>query len=117
MKRTTLIGRNRPALKTAKSSIAEDSGSNGNGNGNGNGTHVATLPAVAERLEGQPPIMEFLAAPKAKDPQLSKTMLYTVLVALKKGDFTARLPLDLSDMDGKIADAFNEVVELNQRMA
>ena len=44
-------------------------------------------------------------------------MLLHALLALKKGDFTARLPLDLEGMDGKIADAFNNVVELNQRMA
>ena len=28
-----------------------------------------------------------------------------------------RLPVDLEGMDGKIADAFNDVIELNQRMA
>jgi len=47
---------------------------------------------------------------------LDKIQLLKALTALKKGDFTTRLPLEWTDIDGKIADAFNEVVELNQRM-
>src|SRR5260370_36977703 len=39
------------------------------------------------------------------------------LVGLKKGDFSARMSSDLMGIDGKIADCFNEVSELNQRMA
>ena len=46
----------------------------------------------------------------------SKAIL-TALVALKKGDFTARLPLDWIGVAGKVADTFNEVIELNERMA
>ena len=38
-------------------------------------------------------------------------------MAFKKGDFSVRLPVDLEGMDGKIADAFNDVIELNQRMS
>src|SRR6516165_633523 len=45
------------------------------------------------------------------------TALLTALTALKKGDFTVRLPLDWTGLAGKVADTFNEVVELNQRMA
>jgi HAMP domain-containing protein/signal transduction histidine kinase/CheY-like chemotaxis protein len=70
-----------------------------------------------EALTGQPSIMELLGAQKPGTDQLSKKILLTALIALKKGDFTARLPVDLPGMDGKIADAFNEVVELNQHMA
>ncbi|HEY8579650.1 MAG TPA: hypothetical protein VIL72_07180, partial [Beijerinckiaceae bacterium] len=33
------------------------------------------------------------------------------------GDFTVRLPNDVSGVDGKIADAFNEIVAANARMA
>jgi HAMP domain-containing protein/signal transduction histidine kinase/DNA-binding response OmpR family regulator len=39
------------------------------------------------------------------------------LVALKKGNFSVRMPSHLIGIDGKIADCFNEVSELNQRMA
>src|SRR6202034_2790167 len=37
--------------------------------------------------------------------------------ALKKGDFSVRLPLGWNGNAGKIADAFNDVVERNQKMA
>ncbi len=48
---------------------------------------------------------------------LEKSQLLAALLAFKKGDFSVRLPLNCSGIDGKIADAFNDVVELNQRMA
>src|SRR5690348_7123414 len=43
--------------------------------------------------------------------------LLNALAALKSGDFSVRLPLDWAGITGKIADTFNEVVALNQRMA
>ena len=43
--------------------------------------------------------------------------LLTALIALKKGDFSIRLPVEWTGVAGKVADTFNEVVELNQRMA
>src|SRR5262245_56397883 len=39
------------------------------------------------------------------------------LMALKKGRRGARLPLDWTGVAGKVADAFNDVVELNEKMA
>ena len=38
------------------------------------------------------------------------------LLALHRGDFSVRLPVEWTGIDGKIADAFNAVTELNQRM-
>ena len=46
-------------------------------------------------------------------PQLEKKLLLRALRAFRKGDFTARLPLDLTGIDGEIAEAFNDVVELS----
>jgi HAMP domain-containing protein/signal transduction histidine kinase/CheY-like chemotaxis protein len=43
--------------------------------------------------------------------------LLDALMNLKKGDFSVRLPQDWTGVAGKVADTFNEVVELNQRMA
>src|SRR6516164_2319797 len=43
--------------------------------------------------------------------------LLKALAALKSGDFSVRLPLDWVGIPGKMADAFNVVVALNQRMA
>src|SRR5205814_8361384 len=47
------------------------------------------------------------------DPRL----LLRVLTAFKRGDFAARLPDDWTGLGGKIADALNDVIDLNQRMA
>src|SRR6185503_5032170 len=43
--------------------------------------------------------------------------LLTVLKAVRKGDFSARLPENWTGLPGKVADTFNEVVEMNERMA
>src|SRR5580693_6293631 len=45
------------------------------------------------------------------------TDLLSALVSLRRGDFTVRLPEAWIGVAGKVADTFNEVVELNQRMA
>ncbi len=42
---------------------------------------------------------------------LERDALLAALLALKKGDFSARLPVDCTGIDGKIADNFNEVME------
>ncbi len=44
---------------------------------------------------------------------LQRCDILKALRAFKRGDFSVRLPGDLSDMDGEIANAFNEVVEMN----
>ncbi|MDP9152474.1 MAG: HAMP domain-containing protein, partial [Myxococcota bacterium] len=48
---------------------------------------------------------------------LEKRTLLAVLTALRKGDFSVRLPIHLDGLDGKIADAFNDVVDLSQKFA
>src|SRR5262245_4778773 len=37
--------------------------------------------------------------------------------ALRGGDFTVRLPSDMTGLQGKIADAFNEVLAVSERRA
>jgi HAMP domain-containing protein/signal transduction histidine kinase/DNA-binding response OmpR family regulator len=44
-------------------------------------------------------------------------MLLSALIALKKGETGVRLPVEWTGVAGKVADAFNDVVELNERMA
>ncbi len=44
------------------------------------------------------------------DGENFKRQLLGALTAVKSGDFTVRLPADLTDIDGKIADTFNDVV-------
>jgi len=77
-----------------------DQASNGKPkDGNQNTTAVAVAPSGAESGEG-----------------LDKRQLFAALSALKQGDFSVRLPADLSGLDRSIAEAFNDVVELNQKM-
>jgi signal transduction histidine kinase/CheY-like chemotaxis protein/HAMP domain-containing protein len=47
---------------------------------------------------------------------LDKRALLAALAAFKRGDFSVRLPLELTGLDGKIADTFNELVDLNARL-
>jgi methyl-accepting chemotaxis protein len=96
-------------------------------NGHRNGGAASRAAAKdAEVLMDQPPISEILRAGGARSDglrsvrdgkELDKTTVLTALVAFRKGDFSARLPIDLEGMDGKIADAFNDVIEMNQRMS
>src|SRR3954454_21949064 len=44
-------------------------------------------------------------------------LILNTLAAVKKGDFTVRMPLDQTGLAGKVADALNEVIELNEQMA
>src|SRR5437879_9194886 len=49
--------------------------------------------------------------------RLDDQKLLEVLTALRKGNFAPRLPTKWTGIAGKIADAVNEVMETNQRMA
>src|ERR1041384_6519717 len=44
-------------------------------------------------------------------------LLLRVLSDFKRGDFTTRLPSEQTGLTGKIYDALNEVIDLNERMA
>jgi HAMP domain-containing protein/signal transduction histidine kinase/DNA-binding response OmpR family regulator len=48
---------------------------------------------------------------------LDLSELLKTLAAVKKGDFSVRLPLDHTGVAGKIADTLNDIIDLNQRMA
>jgi HAMP domain-containing protein/signal transduction histidine kinase/DNA-binding response OmpR family regulator len=47
---------------------------------------------------------------------LDLKQLLSVLTSVKKGDFTARMPLDQTGLAGKIADALNEIIERNEKL-
>src|SRR5437588_10834358 len=59
--------------------------------------------------------MQTLAEPVVNGSEM--TALLTALTALKKGQPGVRLPVEWTGVAGKVADAFNDVVELNERMA
>ena len=65
-------------------------------NGNGNGDTAVEPPAPPQHLDAG--------------------LLLSSLLALKKGDFTVRLPVDRTGVAGKIYDALNDVIDLNDQL-
>ena len=47
---------------------------------------------------------------------IDRRQLVSALRALRRGDFTVRLPEEVDGVDGEIASLFNEVVSLNEEM-
>ncbi len=54
---------------------------------------------------------------RSKLPEMQMTALLSALTALKRGDSSVRLPTDWSGLAGKVAETFNDVIELNERTA
>src|SRR5215469_15837396 len=52
-----------------------------------------------------------------RDELLDMHVLLHGLQAMRKGDFSVRLPSNLVGLSGKVADTFNEIVTANERMA
>jgi CheY-like chemotaxis protein/signal transduction histidine kinase/HAMP domain-containing protein len=48
--------------------------------------------------------------------QLDARLLLQTLMALKKGDFSARMPSDLTGVAGKVADTLNDIIETKEKM-
>ncbi|WP_442946047.1 HAMP domain-containing protein [Noviherbaspirillum sp. Root189] len=48
--------------------------------------------------------------------ELDAKLLLGVLTALKKGDFSIRMPSDLTGLAGKIADILNDIMETNEQL-
>ncbi|HBB33883.1 MAG TPA: hybrid sensor histidine kinase/response regulator [Cyanobacteria bacterium UBA9273] len=48
---------------------------------------------------------------------LDLKQLLKTLAAVKKGDFSVRMPIDRTGIAGKIADTLNDIIELNERTA
>jgi HAMP domain-containing protein len=70
--------------------------------------------AVAARRRARP------GPAKAEPTQIAAADARTLLAALtglKQGDSSVRLPLEWTGVHGKLAETFNEVVEMNERMA
>ena len=53
----------------------------------------------------------------AESQLLDMRLLLRALQAVRDGDFSVRLPSDMTGLAGKIADTFNEIVLSNQQMA
>jgi len=48
---------------------------------------------------------------------LDQKRLLRVLSDYKRGDFSVRMPADLTGLPGKICDALNDTIERNQKLA
>src|SRR5689334_13429558 len=48
--------------------------------------------------------------------QLDTRQLLRVLTAIKKGDFSARMPDDQIGVAGKVADTLNDIIDMNRRL-
>src|SRR5207302_8494045 len=49
--------------------------------------------------------------------QFELKQLLNALIAFKHGSFSVRLPVDWTGLAGKVADTFNEVIAINERMS
>ncbi|WP_029916367.1 HAMP domain-containing protein [Caulobacter sp. UNC358MFTsu5.1] len=57
------------------------------------------------------------AQSKAQQRGLDNHQLLAALRAFRRGDFSVRLPTDLSGLDGELAEAFNDAVNLNDQIS
>src|SRR5437867_6432769 len=94
---------------------------NGPKEGNGaklqNAAGLSSSPPSAElRRTGAQRPASSIQYPVTGDADLPRQLL-SVLLAYKAGDFSVRLPAHWTGVPGKIADAFNEIVEFNQRLS
>src|SRR5918999_1980650 len=48
---------------------------------------------------------------------LDHQIMFNALDAVRRGDFSVRLPLNWEGLDGKIADAFNDIVSMEEKLA
>jgi hypothetical protein len=53
----------------------------------------------------------------SSDPDHFSRALLTAMLSFKEGDFSARMPSDLTGVNGKIADAFNDIALVSERRA
>ncbi|HEX4097455.1 MAG TPA: HAMP domain-containing protein, partial [Caulobacteraceae bacterium] len=75
---------------------------------------AAALKSSSPKTAKPPPAKAARAA--GVRPTLDDGQLLAALRAFRRGDFSVRLPRHLTGVDGEIAEAFNDVVELNDRM-
>ena len=73
----------------------------------------ATAPASEPRTAGKKARTNGSKPPAAYTPEGSQRQLLSALRSIVKGDFSVRLPTAQPGIDGDIAEAFNDVVNLN----
>src|SRR5215467_5658112 len=58
-----------------------------------------------------------MATQMAPVDSLDTRQLLRTLMAVKKGDFSVRMPVEKTGIAGKVSDALNDIIEMNERMA
>src|SRR5437868_12762939 len=76
----------------------------------------ATEPAPPKQ-KPPPPAPAAANGSRLGGDRLDEKQLLSALTAFKRGDFSVRLPDDWTGLGGKIADTFNDVIGMNQRLA
>src|ERR1700704_1228925 len=79
--------------------------------------NTAPRPKAAETLSPAPRPKAAGNGSRLNGDRLDEKQLLSALTAFKRGDFSVRLPDDWTGLGGKIADTFNDVIAMNQRLA
>src|SRR6266850_7078154 len=107
--------------KSQGSRVRKPDGSRtGNGHGNGEGQKPIAPPpplSMPEKRMPRPELSSDMLGGLLTSEAKYKKDLLGALTALKKGDFSVRLPVDWPGLEGKIADTFNDVIGITDRLA
>jgi HAMP domain-containing protein/CheY-like chemotaxis protein/signal transduction histidine kinase len=76
----------------------------------------SSYPGASAKRAGQLPSRDNARKANGSDGDFEVNLLQAML-AFRSGDFSTRLPIGLTGVAGKIADAFNEVVAMSERRA
>src|SRR5689334_20598290 len=90
-------------------------GNSGQTRGPGKLANQPTFSVTGPLVKGGPIVKGM--QPAFNGEAIDKRLLLRVLSDFKKGNFSVRMPDELTGIDGKIADALNDIIELNGRMA
>jgi len=60
--------------------------------------------------------MSAVQTPKKRRPKAQTNVLLKTLIAFKRGNFSIRMPVDQTHIEGKVADVLNDILDLNQKM-
>src|SRR5213595_3858867 len=73
--------------------------------------------AATPKQKPPPPAPSTANGSRRGGDRLDERQLLSALAGFKRGDFSVRLPDDWTGTAGKIADCFNDVIGMNQRLA
>jgi len=76
-----------------------------------------TRPSSTGTLDPNEPLPSALPGESGPGPEAFSRRLLNAMLLLRDGDFSVRMPTDLVGIDGKIADAFNDIASVSERRA